>query len=82
MGRWLALAEFPALSGCAAIRLGAMNAAGPIADAQRHVYFVLAVVLIFIAGPGAFPDPAHCLALSTVEQAEPLSPQLEFFVVA
>ncbi len=51
VGRWAALAVIPALSGCAAIRLGAMNAAGPVADAQRHVYFVLAIVLIFIAGP-------------------------------
>ncbi len=28
-----------------------MNAAGPVADAERHVYFVLAIVLIFVAGP-------------------------------
>ena len=39
------------LGGCDALRLGAMHAAGPIADTQRHLYFVLAIVLIFVAGP-------------------------------
>ena len=39
------------LGGCDALRLGVLNAAGPVAEAQRHLYFILAIVLIFVAGP-------------------------------
>jgi cytochrome o ubiquinol oxidase subunit 2 len=39
------------LGGCDAFRLGVLNAAGPVAEAQRHLYFILAIVLIFVAGP-------------------------------
>lgn len=39
------------LGGCDAWRLGVVNAAGPIAEGQWHLYTILAVVLIFIAGP-------------------------------
>jgi cytochrome o ubiquinol oxidase subunit 2 len=39
------------LSGCDALQLGVMNAAGPIAETQRHLYFIVAIVLIFVAGP-------------------------------
>lgn len=44
-------APFLALGGCAAFKLGAMNAAGPIAEAQWDLYTVVAVVLIFVGGP-------------------------------
>ncbi|MBY0611546.1 MAG: COX aromatic rich motif-containing protein [Beijerinckiaceae bacterium] len=47
----IAILALPALSGCAVLRLGAMDAAGPIAEAQRNLYFLLAIVLIFVAGP-------------------------------
>ena len=39
------------LSGCDALKMGVANAAGPIADAQWHLYQILAIVLIFVAGP-------------------------------
>ncbi len=39
------------LSGCDALRLGAMNHAGPIAASQWRLYLIVAVVLIFVAGP-------------------------------
>ena len=39
------------LSGCAALKLGVMNHAGPIAATQWRLYVVVAVVLIFVAGP-------------------------------
>lgn len=39
------------LSGCNALRLGAMNHAGPIAASQWRLYLIVAVVLIFVAGP-------------------------------
>lgn len=40
-----------ALGGCAALKLGAMNAAGPIAQAQWNLYTVVAIVLVFVGGP-------------------------------
>lgn len=49
--RLLSLLVVLALSGCDALKLGAMNAAGPIADSQRHLYIVVAIVLVFVAGP-------------------------------
>lgn len=49
--RLLAMTLLPALAGCGAVSLGPMNAAGPVADAERHLYFILSVVLIFVAGP-------------------------------
>jgi len=39
------------LSGCAALKLGVMNHAGPIAATQWRLYVIVAVVLIFVAGP-------------------------------
>nr|WP_231708504.1 cytochrome ubiquinol oxidase subunit II [Sphingomonas populi] len=39
------------LGGCAALKLGVMNHAGPVAADEWHVYLILAVVLIFVAGP-------------------------------
>jgi cytochrome o ubiquinol oxidase subunit 2 len=40
-----------ALGGCEALKLGVMNAGGPVAAGQWHLYKVVAVVLIFVAGP-------------------------------
>ncbi len=39
------------LGGCAALRLGVVNHAGPVAAAQWQLYLIVAVVLIFVAGP-------------------------------
>jgi cytochrome o ubiquinol oxidase subunit 2 len=50
----LAIAEvslIAALSGCDALRLGFMNAAGPVAGGERHLFAIVAVVLVFVAGP-------------------------------
>ena len=33
------------------MKLGAMNAAGPIAEAQRNLSYIVALVLIFVGGP-------------------------------
>ena len=49
--RSLTLIAVVCLAGCDAINLGVMQAAGPVAEQQRHLYFLLAVVLIFVAGP-------------------------------
>ncbi|KIU28762.1 ubiquinol oxidase subunit II [Sphingomonas melonis] len=40
-----------ASSGCAALSHGFVNAAGPVAADQRHLFVVLACVLVFVAGP-------------------------------
>jgi cytochrome o ubiquinol oxidase subunit 2 len=39
------------LSGCDALTLGVMNHAGPIAASQWHLYVIVGIVLIFVAGP-------------------------------
>lgn len=44
------LAALP-LGGCAALKLGVVNHAGPIAASQWHLYLVVGAVLVFVAGP-------------------------------
>ena len=52
-GRTLFFALLPLflLSGCAALKLGVMNHAGPIAASQWRLYVIVGIVLIFVAGP-------------------------------
>ncbi|TPG13246.1 ubiquinol oxidase subunit II [Sphingomonas oligophenolica] len=40
-----------ALSGCDVLKLTVVNHAGPIAAAQWHLYVVVGIVLVFVAGP-------------------------------
>ena len=39
------------LSGCDVLKLGVMNHAGPIAADQWHLYVIVGIVLVFVAGP-------------------------------
>lgn len=39
------------LSSCDVLQLGVMNYAGPVAETQWHLYVVVGVVLLFVAGP-------------------------------
>jgi cytochrome o ubiquinol oxidase subunit 2 len=39
------------LGGCAALKLGVVGHAGPIADSQWHLYLIVGAVLVFVAGP-------------------------------
>jgi cytochrome o ubiquinol oxidase subunit 2 len=39
------------LSGCAALKLGVAGHAGPIAESQWHLYVIVGIVLVFVAGP-------------------------------
>jgi cytochrome o ubiquinol oxidase subunit II len=48
---FLALLSAFLLSGCNPLKLGVMNHAGPIAATQWRLYVVVAIVLIFVAGP-------------------------------
>lgn len=52
-GRTSLFATLPALmlSGCDALKLGVMNHAGPIAASQWHLYVIVGIVLVFVAGP-------------------------------
>ncbi len=49
--RLIATAPLLMLSGCGALRLGFLNAAGPVAGGERHLFIVVSIVLIFVAGP-------------------------------
>lgn len=39
------------LSGCDVLKLSVMNPAGPIAASQSHLYVIVGIVLVFVAGP-------------------------------
>ena len=39
------------LSGCDVLKLGVINHAGPIAADQWHLYVIVGIVLVFVAGP-------------------------------
>ena len=39
------------LGGCAALKLGVVNHAGPVAASQWHLYLIVGAVLVFVAGP-------------------------------
>jgi cytochrome o ubiquinol oxidase subunit 2 len=39
------------LGGCAALKLGVVNHAGPVAAEQWHLYLIVGAVLVFVAGP-------------------------------
>ena len=39
------------LGGCDALKLGVVNHAGPIAAQQWHLYVIVGIVLVFVAGP-------------------------------
>ena len=45
------------LNGCDALKLGVMNPAGPIAASQWHLYVIVGIVLVFVAGPVLFLTP-------------------------
>jgi cytochrome o ubiquinol oxidase subunit 2 len=57
MKRWLRLRRLFAaapllfLGGCDALRLGFLNAAGPVAGGEKHLFIIVSLVLIFVAGP-------------------------------
>jgi len=49
--RLFAAAPLPFLGGCDALRLGFLNAAGPVAGGEKHLFIIVSLVLIFVAGP-------------------------------
>jgi cytochrome o ubiquinol oxidase subunit 2 len=49
--RLFAAAPLLLLGGCDALRLGFLNAAGPVAGGERHLFIIVAIVMIFVAGP-------------------------------
>lgn len=49
--RVLAIPLLFLLSGCDALKLSVMNHAGPIAASQWHLYVIVGIVLVFVAGP-------------------------------
>lgn len=46
-----ALSACVILSGCDVLKLSVVNHAGPVAAAQWHLYIVVGIVLVFVAGP-------------------------------
>jgi cytochrome o ubiquinol oxidase subunit 2 len=50
-GRLFAAAPLLLLGGCDALRLGFLNAAGPVAGGERHLFIIVSIVMIFVAGP-------------------------------
>ncbi|HVB80429.1 MAG TPA: COX aromatic rich motif-containing protein [Candidatus Binataceae bacterium] len=50
-GRIVAAALLLSLGGCDALRLGFLNAAGPVAGGERHLFIIVSIVLVFVIGP-------------------------------
>lgn len=48
----------PLLGGCAVLRSGVVNHAGPVAAAQWQLYLIVGAVLVFVAGPVLLLTPA------------------------
>jgi cytochrome o ubiquinol oxidase subunit 2 len=47
----MAILSLWGLGGCTALSHGFLNAAGPVSGGERHLFLVMAVVLVFVAGP-------------------------------
>lgn len=48
----------PLLSGCSTLAHGFLGAAGPVTADQRHIYLIVCVVMVFVAGPVMLLAPA------------------------
>jgi cytochrome o ubiquinol oxidase subunit 2 len=46
-----AAVPLPFLAGCDTLRLGFLNAGGPVAGGERHLFIIVSIVLIFVAAP-------------------------------
>ncbi|TPG43784.1 ubiquinol oxidase subunit II [Sphingomonas koreensis] len=55
-----------------------MNAAGPIAASQRHLYFLLAIVLIFVAGPVLLLTPLFAWYYRLSNKRSAFRPEWQF----
>ena len=68
------------LSGCDALKLGVMNHAGPIAASQWHLYVIVGIVLVFVAGPVLLLTPLIAWHYRLSNKNSGLQAELEFLL--
>jgi cytochrome o ubiquinol oxidase subunit 2 len=67
------------LGGCDALKLGVLNAAGPVAGGERHLYIIVAIVLIFVAGPVLLIMPIMAWHYRLSNKRHAFRPKWNFF---
>jgi cytochrome o ubiquinol oxidase subunit 2 len=66
------------LSGCDALKLSVMNHAGPIAASQWHLYVIVGIVLVFVAGPVLLLTPLIAWHYRLSNKHSAFSPKWDF----
>ena len=76
--RAIAVGAIASLSGCAALKLGVVNHAGPIAASQWHLYLIVGAVLVFVAGPVLLLTPIMAWHYRLSNKASAFKPKWDF----
>ncbi|WP_428333361.1 cytochrome ubiquinol oxidase subunit II [Novosphingobium sp.] len=66
------------LGGCAALRLGVVDHAGPVAASQWHLYLIVGAVLVFVAGPVLLLTPIMAWHYRLSNKASAYKPDWQF----
>lgn len=77
-GRLFAAALLLPLGGCDALRLGFLNAAGPVAGGERHLFIIVSIVLIFVVGPVLLLTPIIAWYYRLSNKNRTYKPEWEF----
>jgi cytochrome o ubiquinol oxidase subunit 2 len=78
LGHLFTAALLPLLGGCDALRLGFLNAAGPVAGGERHLFIIVAIVMIFVAGPVLLLTPIIAWYYRLANKNSAYKPKWEF----
>jgi cytochrome o ubiquinol oxidase subunit 2 len=76
--RLFAAAPLLLLGGCNALRLGFLNAAGPVAGGERHLFIIVSIVLIFVVGPVLLLTPIIAWYYRLSNKNRAYKPEWEF----
>lgn len=76
--RLAALSLAVALGGCSALEHGFLNAAGPVAADERHLFIIASIVLLFVAGPVLVLTPLFAWHYRLGNAADSYKPKWNF----
>ncbi|WP_010216335.1 cytochrome o ubiquinol oxidase [Sphingomonas sp. PAMC 26621] len=76
--RLAALSLAFALCGCSALEHGFLNAAGPVAADERHLFIIVSIVLLFVAGPVLLLTPLFAWHYRLGNAADSYKPKWNF----
>ena len=66
------------LGACDALRLGFLNAAGPVASGERHLFIIVSIVMVFVAGPVLLLTPLIAWYYRLSNKISAYKPEWEF----